>query len=76
SYYREKWYEKAILEYQRVIEEYPRGNKVMAALLKQGYSFANLGEKGNARLILEELIRKYPQSQEAKSARDKLKALQ
>ena len=25
-YYREKWYEKAILEYQQVIENYPKGN--------------------------------------------------
>lgn len=75
SYYREKWYEKAILEYQRVVEEYPKGNKVTAALLKQGYAFAKLGEKGNARLILDDLIQKYPHSQEAKSARDKLKSL-
>lgn len=76
SYYRDKWYEKAILEYQRVVEEYPKGNKVAAALLKQGYSFAKLGEKGNARLILKDLIQKYPQSQEARSAEEKLKALQ
>ncbi len=75
SYYREKWYEKAILEYQKVIEEYPKGNKVPSALLKQAYSFANLGEKSNARLILNELIKKYPQTQEAESAKEKLKTL-
>lgn len=75
SYYRDKWYEKAILEYQKVIEGYPDGNKVAAALLKQGYAFANLGEKGNARLILKELIRKYPQSSEAGIAREKIDTL-
>ena len=75
SYYREKWYEKAILEYQTVIEKYAQGNKVPAALLKQGYAFANLGEKGNARLILKELIRKYPASSEAAIAGDKLESL-
>lgn len=75
SYYRDKWYEKAILEYQRVIEEYPKGNKVPSALLKQAYSFANLGEKGNARLILKDLIKKYPQTQEAETAKEKLKTL-
>ena len=37
TYYREKWYEKAILEYQKVIEKYPSGNKTPAALLKQGF---------------------------------------
>ncbi len=75
SYYRDKWYEKAILEYQKVIEKYPKGNKVPAALLKQGFSFANLGEKANARLLLKELIQKYPDSHEAKIAKDKLKII-
>lgn len=71
-YYREKWYEKAILEYQKVIENYPRGNKVRASLLKQGYAFHNIGDKSNARIILKELIRKYPNSNEAKIAQNKL----
>ena len=75
TYYREKWYEKAILEYQKVIEKYSTGNKVAAALLKQGYSFAELGEKANARLILKELIKKYPASKEAGFAAKKLESL-
>jgi len=72
SYYREKWYEKAILEYQTVIEKYPNGNKVPAAMLKQGMSFLELGDKSNARLILKELEKKYPKSNEAKVAAKKL----
>jgi len=75
TYYREKWYEKAILEYQKVIENYPKGNKVPASLLKQGFAFLNLGDKTNSRIILQELIKKYPQSNEAKIAQDKLKEL-
>ena len=74
-YYREKWYEKAILEYQKVIEKYPKGNKVPAALLKQGLAFFNLGDKVNARLILKELVKKYPGSNEGKIAKQKLKGL-
>ena len=74
-YYHEKWYEKAILEYQKVIEIYPKGNKVQASLLKQGFAFLNLGDKSNARLILSELIKKYPTSNEAKIAQRKLKGL-
>lgn len=73
TYYREKWYEKAILEYQKVIENYPKGNKVQASLLKQGLSFLNLGDKSNSRLILKELVKKYPKSNEAKVAQQKLK---
>jgi len=75
SYFREKWYEKAILEYQKVIEKYPTGNKVQASLLKQGLAFQNLGDKANARLILKELIRKHPGSNEAKIAQQKLKEI-
>jgi tol-pal system protein YbgF len=74
-YYREKWYEKAILEYQKVIENYPKGNKVPASLLKQGLAFLNLGDKKNSRLILKELIKKYPKSNEAQIAKGKVKSL-
>ena len=72
SYYREKWYEKAILEYQTVIEKYPNGNKVPSAMLKQGLAFLQLGDKSNARLILVELQKKYPKSSEARIASQKL----
>ena len=70
-YYKEKWYQKAILEYLKVIENYPKGNKVPAAYLKQGLAFEALGEKDNALLILGELIRKFPDSPEAVIARKK-----
>ncbi len=71
-YYNEQWYEKAILEYQKVIDDYPNGNKVAAAYLKQGIAFHKLGEIGNAKLILKELIRKFPDSNEANIARQKI----
>jgi tol-pal system protein YbgF len=71
-YYQEKWFEKAIVEYQKVIENYPKGNKVKSALLKQGYAFLNIGDKSNARIILKELIKKYPDSSEAQIANRKL----
>jgi tol-pal system protein YbgF len=73
SYFRQKWYEKAILEYQSVIEKYPKGNKVKAALLKQGLSFMELGDKANGRLILQELVQKYPNSEEARTAKQRLR---
>lgn len=71
-YFSEKWYEKAILEYEKVIKNYPEGNKVPGAYLKQGIAFGELGENANARLILQTLIRKYPDSNEAKIARKTL----
>jgi tol-pal system protein YbgF len=75
TYFNEKWYEKAILEYQTVIEKYSKGNKVAAAMLKQGTAFLQLGDKANARLIFKELEKKYPKSSEAAIAAKKLKEL-
>lgn len=71
-YFTESWFQKAILEYEKVIKEYPKGNKVPAALLKQGISFHKLGENANARLILKELISKFPDAAEAKIARQQV----
>lgn len=73
SYYREKWYERAILEYQTVIEKYPKGNKVPAAMLKQGMALLQIGEKSSARLILQELVKNHPKASESKIATKKLK---
>lgn len=75
SYFKEGWFQKAILEYQEVIEKYPNDNKVPSAYLKQGLSFDKLGEKANARLVFQELIKKFPNSSEAKTARQKMNQL-
>jgi len=73
TYYKEKWYEKAILEYQAVIDKYPKGNKVAAAMLKQGMAFLQIDDKSAARLRFQELEKRYPQTNEAKIAVRKLK---
>jgi tol-pal system protein YbgF len=75
SYFQEKWYEKAILEYQTVIEKYPKGNKVPAAMLKQGMAFLQLGDKTAASVVWKDLEKRYPSSSEAKVATAKLKDL-
>jgi len=49
---------------------------VPAALLKLGFAFAELGDKVDARLILQELIDRYPQSEEVQKAKQKLKTLE
>ena len=53
-----------------MIENYPKGNKVEASLLKQGFAFYNLKDKPNSRLIFKELTKKYPESNEAKIRRE------
>jgi len=71
-YYHERQYEKAILEYEKVVTNFPEGNKVPYALLKQGLSFEQLGDKASARLFLQQVIRDYPNTNQAGVARSKL----
>lgn len=75
SYYKGKMYKKAILAYQKVIETYSKGNKVPDAYFKQGLAFAELGEVENARIVFEDLIRKFPDSKNAGWAKKKLDKL-
>jgi TolA-binding protein len=42
------------------------------AKLKQGLSFLNLGDKTGAKLILQQVIKDYPNTNQAKIARSKL----
>jgi tol-pal system protein YbgF len=76
SHYALKEFDLAIIEFDAVRRKYPQGEKVPAALLKQGFAFAELGEKVNARLILQEVVEKYPQSGEAARAKQRLKSLE
>jgi len=75
SHYALKEYDQAILEFDAVKRKYPSGDKVPAALLRQGFAFAELGDKVDARLILQELVERFPQSPEAGKARQKLKTI-
>ncbi|MBI5845908.1 MAG: tol-pal system protein YbgF [Deltaproteobacteria bacterium] len=75
TYFQEKWYERAILEFQTVIEKYPAGDKVPASLLRQAMSFESMEDKENAGLIYRELIKKFPKSSEATQAKKKLEGL-
>jgi tol-pal system protein YbgF len=71
-YYFEKKYEKAIVEYEKVAKNFPEGNKVPYALLKQGLSFLKLGDKASARLLLQQVARDFPNTSQARIARARL----
>lgn len=74
-YFFEKNYEKAILEYEKVAKNFPNGKKVPYALLKQGLSFLKLRDKTSAKLLLQQVIRDYPNTNQARIARSKLQEI-
>lgn len=76
SHYGLREFDQAIIEFDAVRRRYPKGDKVPAALLKQGFAFAELGEKVNARLLLQEVVEKFPDSPEAAKAKSRLKTLE
>jgi tol-pal system protein YbgF len=73
--YRQKNYQAAVAGYDKVIEQYPEGNKVRAALLKKGYAQLELGQRDAGVASLRTLIQRYPRSTEATSARERLRRL-
>lgn len=75
SYLGEKEYEKAILQFEDVIQNYGEHPKAAAAYLKQGLTFEQLGDRNSARTILEKLIKNFPLSEEAQTAKQRLKSL-
>lgn len=75
TYFLKKDFEKAILEYEKVIVKYPEGDKVSSALLKQGLAFLELGDKTHARNLLKRVIDRFPQTEQAEIAKKKLEAI-
>ena len=72
SYFIEKWYEKAILEYQVVIAKYTKSARRPAALYKQALSFEHIGDAANAKARFKDVVSVYPKSPEAALAKKKL----
>jgi tol-pal system protein YbgF len=72
SYYAQKDYVGAAREFQGLIDAYPKGDKIPAALLKLGYSQQGQGEEKRARATFEKVIKEFPQSEEARLARQRI----
>jgi tol-pal system protein YbgF len=75
TWYVEDKFERAIVEYQKVVKDYPNGDKVPYALLKQGMAFQKLGDKASAKIVYNQVIKKYPQTNQARVAKAKLTEL-
>jgi tol-pal system protein YbgF len=65
-------FDSAAVEYARVGETWPQGDRVPAALYKQALSENSLGRIDASRKTLQDLVKRFPQSGEAQLARDRL----
>jgi tol-pal system protein YbgF len=65
-------FQGAIEAFKRVVQIYPRGDKVPAALLKTGIAYSRLKDMDTAKKYYAQVIQKYPRSDEARLARERL----
>ncbi len=68
-------YADAAKNYDLVIQNFPSGNKAASASLKKGFALIELGQKDDGIAELRHVIQRYPKSNEALQARDRLKKL-
>jgi tol-pal system protein YbgF len=75
AYYVTREYPNAITAFQKVTTQWPDSRKVPDALVKIGFTQSALGRNGDARVTLEDVVRRYPGSEAAQLATDRLKRL-
>ena len=66
-------YPKAIANYDLVLQNFPSGNKAAAAQLKKGFALLELGKEDEGTLELKRVIQRYPRTNEAVQARERLR---
>jgi tol-pal system protein YbgF len=71
--YRAGNYPKAIEEYDLVLQNFPSGNKAAAAQLKKGFALLELGKEEDGAKELRHVIQRYPRTNEATQARERLR---
>jgi tol-pal system protein YbgF len=71
--YRQNDFRGAIDEYDKVLTNYPKSFKLAAARLKKGMALLELGQRTRGMSELREVVRRHPNSEEARAARAKLK---
>jgi tol-pal system protein YbgF len=73
--FRQGNYQQAVKDYDQVLQNFPTGNKAPAIQLKRGFALLELGQKDSGIAELRRLIQRYPRSNEALQARDRLRKL-
>lgn len=73
--YSQKQYDQAVVEYDKVITNYPKSFKLASARLKKGLALIDLGQKQAGIRELREVVKSFPDSDEERRARAKLKEM-
>ena len=66
-------YAPAVQNYDQVLQNFPSGNKAASAQLKKGFALLELGKTDEGKAELQKLIQRYPRSNEAQQAKERLR---
>ena len=75
GYHAVRNFAQALIEYERLITEFPNSQKITHALLKSGYCLQELGRTDEARARLADLAKRYPGTTAARLAEERLRTL-
>ena len=73
--YSQRKFEDAVNAFNELILVFPQGDKVAAAYLKKGMSFAEMGRTEEALAAFRLLVAKFPVEEETRIAQQKIKEL-
>jgi tol-pal system protein YbgF len=73
--YKQGNFQEAVTNYDQVLQNFPTGNKAPSSDLKKGLSLIELGKKDDGIAQLRHVIQRYPRSNEALQAKDRLRKL-
>jgi tol-pal system protein YbgF len=73
--FRQGNYQQAEQSYDQVVQNFPSGNKTASAQLKKGFALIELGKQDDGVTELRHVIQRYPKSNEALQARERLRKL-
>jgi tol-pal system protein YbgF len=72
-YYAQKKYQEAVNTFKELKNKYQDGDKVPDAILKEGFALIEMGKQGEGIEVLKEVISRFPLSEEASLAQQKIK---
>jgi tol-pal system protein YbgF len=75
AYYVTREYQSAIAAFQKVTTDWPDSRKAPDALVKIGFTQSALGKNGEAKVTLEDVVKRYPGTEAAQLATERLKRL-
>jgi tol-pal system protein YbgF len=73
--YRTGNYPEAVKGYDQVLQSFPDGNKAASAELKKGFALIESGQKDAGITALRHVVQRYPRTNEAMQAKDRLRKL-